>query len=76
MSTYYRVVCLAHRERSDALSDRAGGIGPYGDSPDTLLPFMLKHCGCSLVVVPEHKHGFSDQSIRDWTSDNMQEMSE
>ncbi len=76
MSTYYMLICEEHKEKTDALSKGAGGIGALCDSNETLLPFLYSHCGCSLKVVSEHHDEAYSEEYKEWTSNNVEEMIE
>lgn len=76
MSTYYYMVCDKHLERTDACSRTAGGIGQsaLGDSPETLGPFIVTHCGCPVRIVSEHENDSYDERFKDWTAKNVDDM--
>lgn len=73
MSTYYYMVCDKHREKTDAAS-HGGCIGPLCDSPHTLLPFIVTHCGCPVRIISEHSEDAYDSGYTEWTKDNLQAM--
>ena len=76
MSTYYYMVCDKHLERTDFCSRTAGGIGQaaLGDSPETLGPFAVTHCGCPVRIVSEYENDSYDARFKDWTAENVDEM--
>ena len=75
MSTYYYLVCDKHKERTDAASCTAGGgVCHLADSPETLLPFIVAHDGCTLRSVNEHTNDAYDSQFADWDDQNWQEM--
>lgn len=74
MSTYYFLVCDRHEEYTDAASRTAGGgICHLANSTDTLLPFLVSHCGCNLRVISEY-HKDREKIMTEyteWTEDNI-----
>lgn len=74
MSTYYYLVCDRHEERTDAASQTTVGKGcRYGDSDETLYPFIVTHCRCKVRIVSEHD---DDDALdfEEWTAENANEM--
>ncbi len=75
MSTYYYMVCDDHEERTDAVSRTAGGWCFLGDGEETLLPFIIAHCGCVVRIIGETEYHDDDRikAFREWKSENVQE---
>lgn len=69
MSTYFKLVCDKHKERTDCASRTLGGWCSLADSEITLIPFLIAHCGCNLRCVSEHEDDAYSDSFRDWTSE-------
>lgn len=74
MSIYYFMICKKHMERTDACSSRAGGIGTLGDSAETLLHFLVAHCGCPVEIISEHHDDSFNDRFADWDAENVEEM--
>ena len=55
MSTYYYMVCDAHKEITDAASKTAGGWCPLGDATLTLYGFIVCHARCNVRIIDEHE---------------------
>jgi len=73
MSTYYYLVCETHKEVTDAASRTAGGYCPLGDSTETLIPFIIAHCGCEVKIINEHdsfweriNYDLEESKYREW----------
>lgn len=73
MSTYYKLICEKHKERTDASSRTLGGWCFLGDGGETLVPFLIAHCGCNIRSVSEHEDESYDETYRDWTRESVEE---
>ena len=71
MSTYYKLICHDHKERTDAVSRTAGGSCFLADGHRTLLPFLIAHCGCNVGIVSEHDEDYYNEDFRDWEEANV-----
>ena len=71
MSTYYKIVCDDHMERTDAASRTAGGHCFLSDGKRTLLPFIIAHCGCRIRIVSEHDDDYHDEDFQEWKEEGV-----
>lgn len=73
MATYYYLICDNHREKCDAASRSAGGVGHLCDSSKVLPHFLYTHAGCTLRVISEHQED-EEFSYKEWSKENLDEM--
>lgn len=69
MSTYYKLVCDDHMECSDAASRTAGGWCFFGYGDETLVPFIIAHCGCRVRIINEHDDDWAKH--REWRGEEV-----
>lgn len=71
MSTYYAVICDQHRESVSAVSWGGGGVN--GMDRENVLPrFLLGHRRCTLRIVDEHQHEYSEYTS--WEAENADDL--
>jgi len=72
VSTYYKLICEDHKERTDAASRTAGGYCQLANSPATLVPFIIAHHRCRVRIVFEHEDEAYSEDYRDWTEETVE----
>jgi hypothetical protein len=73
VSTYYKLICEDHKERTNAASRTAGGYCELCDSTKTLVPFIIAHHRCRVRIVFENEDEAYSEDYRDWTEKTVNE---
>lgn len=73
MSTYYYLICDDHKEQTAAASRTFGGYCPLVPGEQTLVPFIIAHCGCRVRIISEHHVEPGIEDYREWEAETVAE---